>query len=137
MKVFFDTNFYVAEALLGKAAQEMIKAVLAARWRVYTSRYLLEELGRVLVDELGFSRRQALRAQRGIKYRSSFWDGTASAIVPGDAKDSPILQAAVGSGADYLVTNDRHLLALHPYEGLRIVSMTEFYRLLRREGLID
>jgi predicted nucleic acid-binding protein len=41
------------------------------------------------------------------------------------------------AGADYLVTNDRHLLELDPYEGLRILSMSAYYDLLRAEGRIS
>ncbi len=41
------------------------------------------------------------------------------------------------AGVDYLVTNDRHLLGLDPYEGLRIISMSEYRQTLVNEGLID
>ena len=41
------------------------------------------------------------------------------------------------AGADYLVTNDTHLLALNPYRSLRIISMDDYHRLLVREGLLD
>jgi predicted nucleic acid-binding protein len=37
---------------------------------------------------------------------------------------------------DYLVTNDRHLLDLDPYEAVRIVSMTDYRRILVSEGLL-
>jgi predicted nucleic acid-binding protein len=56
--------------------------------------------------------------------------------VPQDPADSPILKAALHAGADYLVTNDRHLLELDPYEGLRILSMSAYYEYLKKEGLI-
>ena len=55
--------------------------------------------------------------------------------VPHDPKDSPILRAALEVGADYLVTNDRHLLALHPYEALRIISMADYQQCLVEHGL--
>ena len=83
MKIFFDTNVYVAEALLGEAAEEMVAATERAAWRVYVSTYVLDELERVLTQELG-----------------------------------------------------RHLLDLNPYEGLRIVSMTEYYAILVAEDII-
>ena len=51
-----------------------------------------------------------------------------------DPQDSPILRAALSAGVDYLVTNDRHLLDLDPYEGLRIVSMNQYLRVLEDEG---
>ena len=53
-----------------------------------------------------------------------------------DPADSPILRAALEAGADYLVTNDRHLLDLDPHEGLRIISMSAYYEILQHEGLI-
>jgi predicted nucleic acid-binding protein len=64
--------------------------------------------------------------------------GTSRHIGPEDVKDTPILRASLHAGVDYLATNDHHLLALdpYPYEGLRIVSMTEFHRILVSEGLI-
>ena len=48
MKVFFDTNVYVAEAILGGAAEQMVRATLDARWRIYFSQQVLDETGRVL-----------------------------------------------------------------------------------------
>ena len=56
MKVFFDTNVYVAEALLGGAAEKMVAATIAARWRIFSSGYVLEETQRVFTEKLGFSR---------------------------------------------------------------------------------
>ena len=35
MKVFFDTNVYVAEALLGEASTRLIEATVAAGWRMH------------------------------------------------------------------------------------------------------
>ncbi len=136
MKLFFDTNVYVAEALLGEAAEHMIQVTLQARWRIYASPYLLEELLRVLTEDLGFSRRLAALAQRRIVRRSTLVEGGSTAQVPQDPKDSPILQAALGCGADYLVTNDRHLLSLDSIKGLRIISMSDYHELLRQQGLL-
>jgi hypothetical protein len=34
MKVFLDSNVYVAEALLGRAAERLIRATVEARWRI-------------------------------------------------------------------------------------------------------
>jgi len=73
--------------------------------------------------------------QRILK-RSSIVKSGSSAEVPEDPKDSPILQAALTCGADYLVTNDQHLLRLDPFEGLRIISMNAYHDLLEDEGLI-
>jgi predicted nucleic acid-binding protein len=49
MKVLFDTNVYIAEALLGRAAERMINATLAARWRIYCCTHILGEVQTVLL----------------------------------------------------------------------------------------
>jgi len=136
MKVFFDTNVYVAEALLGVGAQRLINATRRARWRIFASQYLLDEISHVLVDDLGFSRRLAALTRRRIISQCGLVKPNSAAIVPGDPKDSPILQAALTSRVDYLVTNDRHLLSLDPFRNLRIVSMTRYYDLLKEHGLL-
>jgi putative PIN family toxin of toxin-antitoxin system len=135
VKVFFDTNVYVAEALLGQVAEEIVEATERASWRIYTSSYLMDELERVLVEKLEFSGRLAHLCRRRIIHRAKVVSPRVSRhAVPQDPADSPILCAALDAGVDYLVTNDAHLLALDPYEGLRIISMDGYYQLLRDEG---
>jgi putative PIN family toxin of toxin-antitoxin system len=137
MKVFFDTNVYVAEALLGDAAERMLEATHKASWRIFTSSYVLAEIERVL-ERLGFSRRFALLTGRRAKRRAILVEPAHSSRhqVPDDPNDSPVLQAALAAGADYLVTNDTDLLTLSGYEGLRILSMSNYYRLLQDRQLL-
>jgi uncharacterized protein len=137
MKIFFDTNVYVAEALLGETAETMLSATEESSWRIYASGYVLDELERVLTEQLGFSRRLALLSRHRVIQRASMVEpGASHHKVPLDAADTPILRAAVAARADYLVTNDRHLLDLDPYEGIRIVSMAHYHQILMNEGLI-
>jgi len=137
MKIFFDTNVYVAEALRGNGARRILGATVNGRWRIYANGYVIDELKRVLVDRLGFSAEVAALARTKITRRSRWVVVRSRAQVPQDPKDSPILQAALTCGADYLVTNDRHLLSIRPVEGIRIVSMDEYYEILRANGLLD
>jgi uncharacterized protein len=138
MKVFFDTNVYVAEAILGQAAERMIAATQRASWRILCSTTVLDEVERVLTAKLGFSRRLGLLTQDRIVRRARLIEsGRIPHDVPDDPADTPILSAAVAAGADYLVTNDAHLLAMNPYRGLRILSMDDYLRLLVREGLCE
>jgi predicted nucleic acid-binding protein len=77
VKVFFDTNVYVAEDLLGQVAEQLLEATERASWRIYASLYLLDELEPVLTEKLGFSRRLAVAVHRGI-YVSSARTATAT-----------------------------------------------------------
>jgi predicted nucleic acid-binding protein len=137
MKVFFDTNVYVAEALLGQAAELMLDATVRASWRIFVSDYVLTETERVLSDDLGFSSRLARLTRDRCRRRGVHVAAVPSRHeVPDDPADSPILRAALQAGVDFLVTNDVHLLELDPYEGLRIISMSAYYEILQDDGLI-
>lgn len=136
MKIFFDTNVLVAEALLGPAATAMLDATEKARWKLFTSQFVLDELFHVLTDDLGFSRRIASLSEMRMLRRAELVKPDSTAQVPDDPNDSPILQAALTCGADYLVTNDRHLLSMDPFRGLRIISMDEYLHVLNNLGLL-
>lgn len=112
----------------------MIQATKRAKWRVYTCDYLVREVGHVLADDLGFSNRLAALAQQKIIRRAVTVRKTVRAEVPKDPNDNPILQAAIACGADYLVTNDHHLLSLNPFHGLHILSMNDYFGVLRNAG---
>lgn len=138
MKVLFDTNIYISEALVGGLAEVVIGATLGARWRVFVSPYILDEIERVLRDKLNLGARIAATARQRVRRRCEPADAPPSRHeVPADPNDSPILRSAIDAGADYLVTDDRHLLAMHPYEGIRILSMRDFAALLRAEGILS
>src|SRR4051812_36794847 len=98
MKVFFDTNVYVAEALLGDAAERMLEATRRASWRIFTSSFVLAEIERV-VERLGFSRRFALLTRRRARRRAILVEPAHSSRhrVPDDPDDSPVLQAALAA----------------------------------------
>jgi putative PIN family toxin of toxin-antitoxin system len=137
MKILFDTNVYVAEALLGQGAEEIVAATERASWRIYAASHILDELERVMTEELGFAKRLALFSRRRIMRRASIiHPGASRHKVTADIHDTPILQAALAASVDYLVTNDRHLLDLDPYQGLRIVSMSQYREILVNEGII-
>jgi putative PIN family toxin of toxin-antitoxin system len=137
MKVLFDTNVYVSEALVGGLAELLIDATVGADWRIYASTYLLDECERVIDQKLGKGRRLAVLTRNRVALRARLVKPAESRhTVAQDAADSPILRASLEAGVDYLVTDDRHLLELNPYEGLKIVSMRDYRRMLSELGLI-
>lgn len=88
MKVFFDTNVYVAEALLGEAAEVMIEATSKASWRIFSSSYVLDETQRVMTERLGCSSRFAHLTPRRAPTSWSRTISTSSSSLPTRASGS-------------------------------------------------
>ena len=51
-------------------------------------------------------------------------------VIEADPTDDKYLAAAVEGKADYIVTGDSHLKDLGEYEGVKIVSPSEFMRII-------
>lgn len=56
-------------------------------------------------------------------------------VVLADPDDDPIIAAALQCGAGYIVSEDRHLLALDAFQGIRIMTRDDFLRELDRLGV--
>jgi putative PIN family toxin of toxin-antitoxin system len=136
MKVVFDTNVYVAESLGGDTATRLFTSTVRASWRIYVSRYIVDEMTAVMTDDLGLSRRSAaLAAIRALRRGILIEPAASRHTVPQDPADCEVLRTALQAGADYFVTNDRHLLALHPYHGVHIISMADYRKILEEREL--
>jgi predicted nucleic acid-binding protein len=119
MKVFFDTNVYVAEALRGAAASRALQATARASWRIYVNDHVVEELEDV-IRRLGLSNKVASLSSSRVLRRATLVGAPSSRhTVPDDPDDSPIVSAALTAAVDYLVTNQEHLLELNPYKEAR------------------
>lgn len=53
-------------------------------------------------------------------------------VVKSDPDDDIILRAAYDSKADYIVSGDKHLLSLSEFKGIRIVTIEEILKILRK-----
>lgn len=47
--------------------------------------------------------------------------------IPDDPEDEKFLEAAIDGQADYIITEDYHLLTLDPYRGINIVKPEEYW----------
>ena len=55
-------------------------------------------------------------------------------VVKNDPDDNKFIEAALEGKADYIVSQDRHLLDLKEFEGIKIVTPHEFLRILKTDA---
>jgi putative PIN family toxin of toxin-antitoxin system len=85
---------------------------------------LLDELRRVLrYPKLRFGEDDIALFEADILNHAQVVQPTrAIRVVSDDPDDDRVLECAAAAGASYIVSGDRHLLALHSYEGTTIVT---------------
>ena len=93
---------------------------------LYVSKQVQSEVERVLAVKFRWPTQRVLNAANYL------WSLTHS-IEPQtilndcvDPDDNRVLECAVESHADWIVTGDQHLLALHPYREITIVTPRQF-----------
>jgi putative PIN family toxin of toxin-antitoxin system len=135
VKVLFDTNVHVSDAIYGGAATRAITATLTARWKVFVCPTILTELSRVIRTKFNRSQSFANATVQTVRDIAELAEEPISQhCVPGDPDDSPILRAALAASVDYLVTGDAQLLALSPVEGVQIIALAEYLEILQSHG---
>ncbi|OGE87997.1 MAG: putative toxin-antitoxin system toxin component, PIN family [Candidatus Doudnabacteria bacterium RIFCSPLOWO2_02_FULL_49_13] len=133
LKVVIDTNVLIdASEDYYRYANRILDLVIANQIMAYANRATLNEnkfLARRKISDEGYLK----KLEYFFEVVQPVATGEKLRIVE-DPEDDKILESAVASGADYLITSDLHLLKLEKYHGVRIVRPAEFWSIWEDEG---
>jgi uncharacterized protein len=134
VKVVLDTNVLVSALVFPGGVPEKIYGVALEREiDLVTSPPLLVELARVLADKFGWARNRVDRALRQLLRVAELVEPVATVHeVSADPADNRVLEAAVESKAEVIVSGDRHLVRLKAWRGIAIESPASFAARFRR-----
>ena len=129
MKAVFDTNVLVSALLISNSTAARALDCAEKDGVVLYSKAILEEISEVIsrpkfsryIDEddiAGF----LARIHRTWKEVRIIHEIKACR----DPKDDKFLEAAIGGGATVIVSGDKDLLELNPYQGVEIISPSDF-----------
>jgi len=126
MRVVIDTNILVAAAYApGSASRRIVEACIAGRLTPLASSAVRREYETILA--------RAVRVEGYDQRLEAFLGQLVSVeppetprVVPEDPEDDKFLAAAVAGDAAWLVTNDRHVLSIRQYRGVRIGTPGQF-----------
>jgi putative PIN family toxin of toxin-antitoxin system len=143
MRVVTDTNIVVSGLLWLGPPRQILEASRAGKVSLFTSTTLLAELHDVLGREK--LARRLLEANVQIDELVLGYAALASVIRPADIgavisddpDDDAVLACAVAAKADFIVSGDRHLLALGEFRAIRILTASEFLNRLTGEEAAD
>ncbi len=139
IKAVLDTNQFVS-SLLTKTGPS---AKLLEEWRAHayllvTSREIIAEIQRVLhyphiAKKYRIPEAEVTALIELLEHEAIVLPHTKPiAVIAEDPTDNKILACALDAQASYLVSGDQHLLSLHQYQDVTIVTAREFLTLLDR-----
>ena len=131
VKVVFDTNVWLSIFMKKILTDEFSKA--KQELAVYISKDIILEVSKVLLypkiaeilKKANVTEKEILRA---IEANSTIVNPKIKLqIIEEDAEDNKILECALASGADIIVSGDKHLLKLEKFRKTRILTPREFF----------
>jgi len=131
MKVVFDSNVFVS-AFIVPGSQGEQALLLAHRHKVdlYSSVPILTETARVLRTKFDQSEKDITAALKIIGRAATIFRPSRKVTVVEDEPDNRILECAAIAEADLIVTGDYGLLKLEEFEGIHIVRLADFLRII-------
>ena len=130
--VVFDTNILLS-ALLSPNGKPFRCLALAKIGQIksVTCQEILDEFAEKLLLKFQFSEDMTQLAVDEVKSFSSLVSITGNLkAVPDDPDDDMVIDCAVTGKATYIITGDKHLLALSNYQEILIMKATDFVNLL-------
>jgi putative PIN family toxin of toxin-antitoxin system len=134
-KAVFDTNIYISAMITkgGNAEQAWLLAV-EGEIDVYTSVPIMMELAGKLREKFHWDDSRIKAAVRHVTRIAEVVKPDIELKILADNPDNRILECAQCAGAEFIVTGDKHLLNLVFFEGIKIMTLSEFIEMICRPG---
>ncbi|MEK6860101.1 MAG: putative toxin-antitoxin system toxin component, PIN family [Nanoarchaeota archaeon] len=134
MKVTFDTNILISSTLWqNSVSRKLLNELIEKSVEIFTTEEILEEYIKVLKRDFDLSQEEI---KDKIEIILCFVTITNPLIeinvIKEDSADNKILECAVESGSEYILSYDRHLLSLIEFRGIRIITPEEFLYTLKK-----
>jgi uncharacterized protein len=128
VRIVADTNVLVSALIFpGGPPEAVYRLVLERRVELVTSRPLLAELGRVLMEKFGWEAARAENAIEQLVRLAAIVDpGEQLTVIEADPADNQVLEAAAEGAVEAIVSGDSHLLALQTWREIAIRSPSAF-----------
>tara|TARA_Y100000310_G_scaffold292948_1_gene322140 strand:+ start:138 stop:536 length:399 start_codon:yes stop_codon:yes gene_type:complete len=127
MKITVDTNFLISSTQWDySVGHKLLINLIENNVEIYTTNEILEEFSKVLKRDFKYNDDETANIIEGILPFLILIDPkTKVNIVKDDPDDNKIIECALESDSEYIITYDNHLLKLKEYKGIRIIKPEE------------
>lgn len=127
MRVVIDTNVVISGTFFGGRPREILEAAVDGRIAAFVTPEIVGEYQEV-IDEMVLRKHGRLRRDVLAPFEAalSFVEPRTKVEVCRDPDDDKFLACAIDARAIHIVSGDKDLLTIGKYDGVKIVTATEF-----------
>ena len=129
MKVVIDTNVVASAIFFGGRPREILELLIMGKIEAYASRDILNEY-RETIEELclKYNPKAPTLALNTLFSVMNVVKTSSNIEVCRDPDDKKFLECAVDAGCIYIVSGDKDLLSIGEYEGVQILTASDFLK---------
>lgn len=133
--VVLDTNIYISATFWSGEPYLVVQKAVMQEIITFVSQDITQELKRVLARDFSIGEKDIEELVKSVFFFTHLIEPREKvSIIKDDPDDDRILECALSCKADFIATQDNHLLKLKKFRGIRIVAPKEFLRILK-EGM--
>src|SRR3989338_4755931 len=135
MKVTVDTNFLISATQWNySVGHKLLNEFILSEtkiFKIFTTQDILDETIKVLERDFEYSKNEAKNIIEKILLFASLIEPKQKVeIIKDDPDDNKVIECAVESSSNYIITYDRHLLKLKDYKGIKIIKPEEILKII-------
>jgi putative PIN family toxin of toxin-antitoxin system len=132
LKVVLDTNIYVSATFWDGKPYRIVQKALNNEFSVFVSEDIKKEFKRVLARDFELIEKEI---DENINYLFQFASIVEPkekvSVIKDDPDDDRILECALSSQSNYIVTQDNHLLKINEFRGIKIINPKDFLDIVK------
>jgi len=127
MKIAVDTNFLVSATQWDySVSHKLLEKLIRNNAEIFTTKEILEEFTEVLKRDFLYNEADIQNLlEKILQFLTLVNPSIKIDIIKEDSDDNKIIECAVESKADYIISYDEHLLKLKEFQGIKIVKPEE------------
>ena len=129
--VVFDTNVLLSSTLWdGSVAQKLLQKMILSDVDIFSSSEILEEYQKILRRDFDYTEEKINKIMIVISAFLKIVEPKEKVdAVKDDPDDNKVIECALASGSEYILTYDNHLLKLNEFRGIKIIKPEELLKL--------
>ena len=130
-RVVCDTNILISALVFpGGRPDEILKLARIGEIDLYISPFIVDEFERVLREKFQYINNEVKQRSERITSISTLIEPSERiTVIDEDESDNRILECAVAAKVAFIISGDKHLLAIKELGSIKVVSASEFLKI--------
>ncbi|MEK6894775.1 MAG: putative toxin-antitoxin system toxin component, PIN family [Nanoarchaeota archaeon] len=132
MKITLDTNFFISATQWEySVSHKLLIKLIMQDAELFTTQIILDEFSEILMRDFSYNLDEATKILNVVIDFVIIVEPTQKIdVVKNDPDDNAILECAIQSNSEYVITYDKHLLEHNGFRGIKIVKPEEMFGIL-------